>query len=112
MRLMALRYAILAHSVNGGLHFDLLLEVEGQERLRACQLQRRLISSGESCPWRELEAHRRLYLTFEGEISGGRGNVKRVEQGVCRVAQGRLELQPEQGQSYVIELGPNEARRL
>src|SRR6185369_5725141 len=29
-----------------------------------------------------LPPHRHLYLTFEGELSGGRGTVKRVDQGM------------------------------
>jgi hypothetical protein len=36
----------------------------------------------------KLADHRQDYLTFEGEISGGRGRVERVEQGICRVKRG------------------------
>ncbi|RIK61592.1 MAG: hypothetical protein DCC64_12805 [Planctomycetota bacterium] len=108
---MALRYVILAHSVNGGVHFDLLLEVEGQERLRACQLAQRLAAAGESCPWRELEPHRRLYLSFEGEVSGDRGRVSRVEQGHYTQAGARLSLQPQDAAAYELELSEGQAKR-
>ncbi|GIK52370.1 MAG: hypothetical protein BroJett014_13430 [Planctomycetota bacterium] len=109
---MALRYVILAHSVNGGVHFDLLLEVQGQERLRACQLEQRLAAAGESCPWRELEPHRRLYLSFEGEVSGDRGQVRRVEQGSYSQDGARLSLRPDEAEAYELELSEGQARRL
>jgi hypothetical protein len=31
-----------------------------------------------------LPAHRRIYLDYEGEISGGRGTVRRWDWGTCR----------------------------
>lgn len=34
-----------------------------------------------------LPDHRPLYLDYEGEISGGRGRVERVAQGMCRIAE-------------------------
>jgi hypothetical protein len=81
---MDLQYVILEHTIDGVRHFDLLLEVEGQERLRTLQLERWPLNAGESCKFSELPPHRRIYLTYEGEISGGRGRVRRVESGSWR----------------------------
>ena len=75
------RFVILAHTVNGETHFDLMLEVEGQEKLRTYQLAQWPLAVGESCDCKQLDDHRRMYLDYEGEISGGRGSVKRVAQG-------------------------------
>jgi hypothetical protein len=78
---MTNRYVILAHTVNGETHFDLMLEVAGQEGLRTYQLSRWPLEVGESCDCNQLNDHRRVYLDYEGEISGGRGVVKRVAEG-------------------------------
>jgi hypothetical protein len=32
-------------------------------------------------PAKRIDDHRKIYLTYEGEISNGRGHVKRVDQG-------------------------------
>ena len=42
-------------------------------------------SRGSTCPARELPAHRRVYLDYEGEVSGGRGTVRRWDRGECGV---------------------------
>ncbi|MEE9312702.1 MAG: hypothetical protein V3V10_09865, partial [Planctomycetota bacterium] len=58
-------------------HFDLLMEVEGEERLFTLQLENWPPPS----KFVELKPHRRMYLDYEGEISDGRGSVKRVMSG-------------------------------
>lgn len=58
-----------------------MLEVAGQELLRTLQLQRWPLAAGQSCACTELAPHRRGYLDYEGEITGGRGHVRRVAQG-------------------------------
>lgn len=78
---MSLQYVILEHTVNGAVHFDLMLEVEGQERLRTLQLPRWPLLPGEEVGYTELPPHRRDYLTYEGEVSGSRGTVRRIEAG-------------------------------
>lgn len=74
---MALRFVILEHTVNGAAHFDLLMEVEGEDRLFTLQLENWPPPS----KFVELEPHRRMYLDYEGEISDDRGSVKRVMSG-------------------------------
>ncbi len=107
---MALRYVILEHTVNGGSHFDLMLEVPGQEKLRTLQLQSRLLKPGDACGFKELEAHRRAYLEYEGEVSGGRGTVKRVERGTYEPLGASVLLSPEGGVCYRVELAQSSAR--
>lgn len=74
----------MRHEVNGAAHFDLMLEVEGADRLQTWQLERWPLAVGETCAVRELAPHRRHYLDFEGELSGGRGCVARVAAGHWR----------------------------
>lgn len=100
---MALSYVILEHTVKGGKHFDLMLEVPQQEKLRTVQLQARLGKAGDSCAMKELEAHRRAYLEYEGEVSGDRGVVKRVERGTYELLGASVLLSPEGGDCYRIE---------
>jgi hypothetical protein len=63
---MATRFVILAHAVNGLTHFDLMLEVAGQEKLRTYQLARWPLVVGEACVAPQIGDHRRVYLTYEG----------------------------------------------
>ncbi len=108
---MALSYVILEHSVNGTKHFDLMLEAPGQENLRTLQLQARLLKSGDACAFKELEPHRRAYLEYEGEVSGNRGHVKRVERGTYEVLGASVLLSPEGRTCYRVELAANRAAR-
>jgi hypothetical protein len=75
------RFVILAHTVNSATHYDLMLEVEGLELLRTYQLAQWPLAVGESCACTQIGDHRRAYLEYEGEISGGRGVVRRVASG-------------------------------
>lgn len=73
------RFVILKHDCPRGLHWDLMLEVEGG-----------LATWAMSGPPGEVEAmaaealpdHRLAYLDYEGPVSGGRGTVARYDQGV------------------------------
>lgn len=98
---MTNRFVILAHTVNGETHYDLMLEVAGQEKLRTYQLARWPLTVGESCDCRQLDDHRRVYLDYEGEISGGRGVVKRVAAGVWT---GDLQLIPTHGHPCELDV--------
>jgi len=111
MRRMALSYVILEHSVNGEKHFDLMLEVPGQEKLRTLQLQARLDKTGDTCEFKELEPHRRDYLEYEGEVSGNRGTVKRIERGSYELLGSSVLLSPYGGVCYRIEFADDRAAR-
>ncbi|MBK9973740.1 MAG: hypothetical protein IPP14_03095 [Planctomycetes bacterium] len=78
---MAQRFVILRHSVNGGEHFDLMLEAPGEPSLITWQLATWPLEPGAGCAAKSLGPHRLAYLTYEGEVSHGRGSVTRVDQG-------------------------------
>jgi hypothetical protein len=71
------RFVILEHDWDG-MHWDLMLE--RGEVLRTWAIDAPIVAGVES-PARALADHRRLYLEYEGPISGGRGTVRRVEEG-------------------------------
>jgi hypothetical protein len=73
------RFAILEHRWDG-VHWDFL--VEDGPALRTWAVDSPIVE-GVDLPARELPAHRLLYLDYEGEISGGRGTVKRLDEGTC-----------------------------
>lgn len=99
---------ILEHSVNGSVHFDLMLEVAGQELLRTFQLARWPLAVGEACVCAQLADHRRAYLDYEGEVSGGRGSVQRVAAGSWS---GEYELACEGGETVRLQIAGVQAER-
>jgi hypothetical protein len=108
MRRMGQRFVILRHSVNGGEHFDLMLELPGQQTLRTIQFEKWPIEPGQRCPAREIQPHRRVYLDYEGEISGGRGHVRRVAGGEWTGTDANMAL----GADIHLAFGGAEIRRL
>ncbi len=75
-----LRFVIQQHTRDPDPHYDLMLEWEGA--LTTFQLGT-LPTPGRQDATR-LEEHRLDYLTYEGEISGGRGTVAIRDRGVYR----------------------------
>ncbi len=71
------RFVVLEHDWDG-VHWDLMLE--RGEVLRTWAVDAPIVA-GVELPARALADHRRLYLEYEGPISGARGTVKRVEGG-------------------------------
>lgn len=80
--------ALLRHQTQAGSHFDWLLGIPGSESDPAARLWTARVDLP-STHWRDagkltltrLPDHRRIYLTYQGPISGGRGQVIRVDQG-------------------------------
>jgi hypothetical protein len=72
------RFVILEHD-HPHLHWDLMLE-DG-DTLRTWRLSD-LPRSGVWVDAEEIAPHRLAYLDYEGEVSGGRGTVKRWERGI------------------------------
>ncbi|NUQ67337.1 MAG: hypothetical protein HUU18_03520 [Phycisphaerales bacterium] len=67
-------------------HYDWLTSPPGREGhgLVAFRLEHRLDASGWDCQQASrLPEHRRLYLTYEGDLTGDRGHVRRVARGIC-----------------------------
>jgi predicted amidohydrolase len=84
------RFVILRHEGGGAGHFDLLFELCG--RLLAFRAD-----SIEPLS-REVERnfdHRREYLEKEGDLGGGRGTLRRADEGTCRVEAFRDEVRIE-----------------
>ncbi len=73
------RFVLLEHRWNG-VHFDLMLETEPGGPLRTWAIDAEIVR-GHDLPARELTPHRAIYLDYEGQISGGRGTVKRLDRG-------------------------------
>lgn len=75
------RFVILEHDTEPH-HFDLMLEVEGQDPLWTWAFYRTdLPDAPDELPLERLPDHRNAYLTYEGPVSGERGSVSRVEEG-------------------------------
>ena len=74
-------FVILAHSGYGPLHYDLMFRrgaVLATWQLGQSPLE---LLPGQSLPALKLADHRLVYLTYEGPIGGGRGQVVREEEG-------------------------------
>jgi hypothetical protein len=113
-----LRYVILRHEMPAGAerasHWDLMLERAGVLRTWALEAE-----PGEhrTIPALALPDHRLDYLTYEGPVSGGRGDVRRYDEGHYAIEQegaGRLVVRLEgrrlQGQATLTADAPLDQR--
>lgn len=73
-------FALLEHATVDGVHWDFLLDL-GDERLAAWRLAQHPGEQPGTIAAERIGDHRRVYLEFEGEISGGRGVVRRIDRG-------------------------------
>ncbi len=87
---LAVAYVLLHHTGQAAVpdHFDLLVDFPATPGGRL--LTWRLLTPPESWLHRpptalRLPDHRRLYLTYEGPISGDRGHVRRVAAGMAKL---------------------------
>jgi len=74
------RFVILHHTLTNGEHWDLMLEHQGTLLTWQLLAEPR---GHESLPIaaRRIGNHRLAYLTYEGPVSGDRGEVRRVDAG-------------------------------
>jgi hypothetical protein len=72
------RFVLLEHRWVG-VHWDFMLE--HGDTLRTWAIDEPIVADVD-LPARALPDHRRIYLDYEGELSGNRGTVRRVDQGV------------------------------
>jgi hypothetical protein len=77
------RFVVLEHHWNG-VHWDFMVEIGPGAALRTWAIDARPVA-GKELPARQLPDHRQEYLTFEGNVSGGRGSVRRWDEGTCDV---------------------------
>lgn len=78
-----LRFAILVHD-HPVLHWDLLVEYSPDEKLKTWRLEDPP-KDGEFISAEALPDHRRLYLDYEGPVSGDRGQVRRWDRGAATI---------------------------
>jgi hypothetical protein len=119
------RYVVLLHALPGGAaHYDLLLERGGALAAWRIPAPPPDLPPGDARAVR-LKDHRVHYLTHEGDIGGGRGTVRRVDEGTYepeaweagrvvarlagRRARGRLTLlgDPGAGAPWRLQWGPD-----
>src|SRR5262245_16395103 len=74
------RFVVLEHRW-AGVHWDVMLESGGGLRTWAVDAP---IEPASGLPARALPDHRLAYLTYEGPVSGGRGEVTRIDSGTYR----------------------------
>jgi hypothetical protein len=77
------RFVLLEHCWNG-VHWDLMLESADGRALHTWAIDAPVVP-GRDLPARPLADHRTAYLDYEGEVSGGRGVVRRVDRGEYEV---------------------------
>jgi hypothetical protein len=65
----------------GAVHWDLMLELECGAPLATWRLARNPLSTSGPIAAERIGDHRRAYLDYEGELSGGRGRVRRIDRG-------------------------------
>lgn len=75
------RFVVLEHAGNG-IHWDVMLERDNALETWAIDQP---LQPGTELPARRLAAHRIAYLDYEGPISRGRGNVRRVAGGIYQL---------------------------
>jgi len=90
-------FVIILHTGFGCEHYDFMLETGPS--LATWRLASNCLGLGEgqSAPARKLPDHRPAYLTYEGPVSGGRGQVRRV-------CQGAFETLVDDGRRLVVRL--------
>jgi D-psicose/D-tagatose/L-ribulose 3-epimerase len=76
-----LRFAVLRHEQIDHPHLDLLIETAPGQPLATWRCQQWPITG--PAPLLRQPDHRRLYLDYEGSISGSRGEVRRIAAGQC-----------------------------
>lgn len=74
-----MRFTILQHTGVPSPHFDLLIETDPQDLLLTFRLEQWPIASPADVA--RQPDHRRIYLDYQGPISGNRGQVRQVASG-------------------------------
>lgn len=74
------RYVVLHHTGYGEAHYDFMIAIDDDGPLLTWRCPRWPIEKEDE--FIPLPDHRRVYLSYEGEVSNGRGEVKRVASGV------------------------------
>jgi hypothetical protein len=100
---LKLRYVILHHTGVAEPHYDLMIESRPGGPLHTWRCPAWPIERATRVE--RIADHRRAYLDYEGEVGGGRGEVRRVAAGTFRLdlgADGHWELSSGEGQRLVL----------
>ena len=82
------RFVVLQHTDRYGAHFDLMIDQGDYLATWKCpRPPEEAGAEGQSCM--RIADHRRVYLDYEGAVSGSRGHVARHDAGVCVVCSRR-----------------------
>ena len=77
---------VLQHHTNGTDHFDLMIESE--KSMLTWQISTndmKYLLKGKQISAARIKDHRKEYITYEGPISGNRGEVKILDSGLCYI---------------------------
>ncbi len=83
------RFAVLKHVRETDIHWDLLLQLPLRPLLATWQIRRNPAQwehELQPIPALAIPDHRLIYLDFQGEISGGRGHVTRIDGGKVEIS--------------------------
>jgi hypothetical protein len=81
-------FVLLEHDAPDGRHWDFMIQMPGAAKLTSWRLAANPLTAGERpIAVEPIGDHRREYLDYQGEISGGRGSVRRVDRGECRIVE-------------------------
>lgn len=97
------RYVVLHHTGIAEPHFDLLIDWRDDAPLLAARCSTWPI--GAAAVLTRIPDHRRLYLQYEGPVSGNRGQVRRVAEGTCT-------LEVDRADSSLVRLDTGQSIRL
>jgi hypothetical protein len=78
-----LRYAVLRHDGVDAPHVDFLFETAPGSMLQTWRLPTWPINDVEEAT--RIRDHRPGFLTYQGQLTGDRGNVVRIDEGTCLV---------------------------
>jgi hypothetical protein len=87
-RWVLLHHELPSPSPDGSWHYDWLLEDASHPEGGLITFRTRVrpdVDGIQVFDAQRLADHRRVYLTYEGEVSGGRGRVRRVAEGTCQI---------------------------
>lgn len=87
-------FALLEHVTREGVHWDLLIQTATAEKLLTWRLAQDPTVRPLPIAAERIADHRAIYLDYEGELSGGRGRVRRIDRGpaLMRERDGTIEL--------------------
>lgn len=79
-------FVLLEHETSDGTHWDFMMEQSACQSLATWRLSANPFSAaGGHAAAERIADHRRAYLDYEGEISGNRGRVRRLDRGQINV---------------------------